>query len=806
MTERVLEAMRAAARGSAELERWVDAHQAEIDAALAAAAKQAFGEAIRAGNAGMALAAGRCATRFFLGLGDRHAALGMQIDIQSLLFMLASTVEEYEGVRDGCRQLLGLARQIAAEDLAARSELVAADACYFAAEAAHPRDRIVHLRASLEHLVGIMHGGVEHLRPAERDKLVSLLAGATSRARSQLWSDEHGLRALVRALAAAAERHIAPDFEYSLDPAQATKISLALAQLSLEHGAVAAADARLRALASRAEARGDQHAWLQASRMRLTLPDGAIAEAERVQLRDQMLVRGEAHRTSRRSRAGRLWNAQELDDLLGTARTEVVTAAAADAAAAFAAVEGCKSRSLLDQLQHLFAPFAEARSEAQSRAIEREVLLFARGEPSDVALSELRLASLLSIGGPGALVDDADRSRRAERLAAAEAAHAEAGAGFRGGAPVTPLARVQTALRPEELLVEYWIPYHASHPAMALWVLLVTRERVEVVEIPLEALGPGGMVGRLMRDGQAPVDASPLGDGVVHTRIAIRTGADDVARAGLRALHDVLVAPWLARVDPARSTRWIIVPHGMLHYVPFAALLDGAGVPLVERVAHTIAPSASVWHALQAPERPAVSSFFALANPYTGLTPLPGTEREVDAICGLLPGVACRVLKRREASEAAFRAEAAGKSLLHLATHGDFPEQDAMDFHRARLSRSGDQDGLLDAEEIRRLDLRAVRAAVLSICNGGLYRFGPGDEPYGLMPAFLAAGAENVVGSLWPIDDQVGAAFMTALYRDLVARGPAEAVRRTSRELRGQGAPIRDWAGIVCVGPGRPLA
>jgi CHAT domain-containing protein len=201
-----------------------------------------------------------------------------------------------------------------------------------------------------------------------------------------------------------------------------------------------------------------------------------------------------------------------------------------------------------------------------------------------------------------------------------------------------------------------------------------------------------------------------------------------------------------------------------------------------------------------------VSSFFALANPYTGLTPLPGTEREVDAISGLLPGVACRVLKRREASEAAFRAEAAGKSLLHLATHGDFPEQDAMDFHRARLSRSGDQDGLLDAEEIRRLDLRAVRAAVLSICNGGLYRFGPGDEPYGLMPAFLAAGAENVVGSLWPIDDQVGAAFMTALYRDLVARGPAEAVRRTSRELRGQGAPIRDWAGIVCVGPGRPLA
>jgi CHAT domain-containing protein len=94
----------------------------------------------------------------------------------------------------------------------------------------------------------------------------------------------------------------------------------------------------------------------------------------------------------------------------------------------------------------------------------------------------------------------------------------------------------------------------------------------------------------------------------------------------------------------------------------------------------------------------------------------------------------------------------------------------------------------------------------LNVCNGGLYRFGPGDEPYGMVPAALIAGAENVLGTLWAIDDRIGRSFMTRLYKELLEAGPAAALQAPAAEFREDGAHIREWAGFVNVGAGRPLA
>ena len=100
------------------------------------------------------------------------------------------------------------------------------------------------------------------------------------------------------------------------------------------------------------------------------------------------------------------------------------------------------------------------------------------------------------------------------------------------------------------------------------------------------------------------------------------------------------------------------------------------------------------------------------------------------------------------------------------------------------------------------MDLSAAELVVLSICDGGMYRFGPGDEPYGLLSALLAAGARNIVGPAWSIEDTQGRLLITEFYERLMAEGPAEALRRAVVSRMRAGVEIRDWAGFVLFGAG----
>jgi CHAT domain-containing protein len=140
-----------------------------------------------------------------------------------------------------------------------------------------------------------------------------------------------------------------------------------------------------------------------------------------------------------------------------------------------------------------------------------------------------------------------------------------------------------------------------------------------------------------------------------------------------------------------------------------------------------------------------------------------------------------------------------------MTTHGEFPEADAMDFHRLLLARTNLNDGRLDAEEARLLDLHETRLVTLEVCDAGLYRVGPGDEPYGLIPAFFAAGAENVLATLWPIEHEVSRHFVAAFYEQLLEAGPAEALRRASLSFIEDDAPLRHWSSFLLTGSGRPF-
>jgi CHAT domain-containing protein len=86
------------------------------------------------------------------------------------------------------------------------------------------------------------------------------------------------------------------------------------------------------------------------------------------------------------------------------------------------------------------------------------------------------------------------------------------------------------------------------------------------------------------------------------------------------------------------------------------------------------------------------------------------------------------------------------------------------------------------------------------VCNGGLVRFGPGDDLHSLIPACLSAGAANVLTTLWSVGDSMTALWMRTFYRPLAQPGPACASLSATSGMIANGAAIRDWAPFVLIG------
>jgi hypothetical protein len=564
------------------------------------------------------------------------------------------------------------------------------------------------------------------------------------------------------------------------------------------------ADERLRFAIEHAETEGDLLAWIGAvvARYERQRRHGVTAR-ELGEVRRTLAERADALRSGLRSRVGRFWAGQVVDRAFGPILRDLLSDHRADPTEVFRLVEATKARTLLDAMHGLYGePPEEARGGIAD--LERELLRFGEDENDGLVFDEMRLASELALGR-GEL---GNRPRNA--LRAVEDAYAAVGAGFAGVATPPELDRVVAALEPGELLVEYAIPYHPLHPVFQVAAIAVQTGGPELVPVvdPPEG-GEAGFVGRIQVDDHAPYDMSPLGDLMIGLRAAIQGGDDATAAPILRELYTMLVEPLVrAGVDPAAFERVTIVPHRVLHPLPWAALTAPDGRCLVDGAALAFAPSAAVWLSVRERARALSRTCLALANPalsYAGVDPLPAAENEVRELSDALAeqGVTSDVRPGVAASETALVEHAAGKGIVYFATHGAFPETDALDFHHLLLTRTRRHDGVVAADDVRRLDLSDAWLVVLSICDGGLYRFGPGDEPQGLMPAFLAAGAQNVVATLWEIDDDAGRDLMVQAAAHLVEQGPAEALRRAvSGDARSR--DVRDWAGFVVVGSGAP--
>jgi CHAT domain-containing protein len=113
---------------------------------------------------------------------------------------------------------------------------------------------------------------------------------------------------------------------------------------------------------------------------------------------------------------------------------------------------------------------------------------------------------------------------------------------------------------------------------------------------------------------------------------------------------------------------------------------------------------------------------------------------------------------------------------------------------------------LVTALELAGLNLWGTELVVLSACDTGRGEIRPGQGVYGLRRAFVTAGAETVVTSLWKVNDDTTRALMEAYYRHLLeGKGRGSAMHEAMRLVRQSGPHPHYWAPFIVVGRDGPL-
>ncbi|HEY3053072.1 MAG TPA: CHAT domain-containing tetratricopeptide repeat protein [Thermoanaerobaculia bacterium] len=357
------------------------------------------------------------------------------------------------------------------------------------------------------------------------------------------------------------------------------------------------------------------------------------------------------------------------------------------------------------------------------------------------------------------------------------------------------LSEVQTTLlAPDESLLSFYLGRNQS----VAWV--VARDHVATFVLP-----PAKEIERAVRAALEEL-RNPLAR----------------ERSALVALSRALSIDAIAQ--SARGQRLIIVPHGILYDVPFEALVDRGGHPLVERFAVSYAPSASSLAFLRSTpaKAPGPVTLLAVANPIVSgnqvaatrqvdlahmnlLEPVPHSADEVQQIARLF-GRSVRVLEGPHATGSELRRGLDQTRILHFATHGLIDETHP---ERSGLVLTADpprDDGLLQARDIYSLHLSAD-LVTLSACETALGQNVTGEGIIGLTRAFFFAGARSVVASLWDVEDASTSRLMQRFYANIRRGQPIDiALQQAKLDFIRSGGPTSApfyWASFVVSGNAR---
>ncbi len=277
----------------------------------------------------------------------------------------------------------------------------------------------------------------------------------------------------------------------------------------------------------------------------------------------------------------------------------------------------------------------------------------------------------------------------------------------------------------------------------------------------------------------------------------------------LHELYSLLIAP-VRDILPPRSGLLTIVPYGPLHSLPFHALYDGTRY-LIEDYQVNYLPAGGLLRAPAGAEHlakddsdPTFASATIRPPLVFGYSDRGYLQRAIEEAKTLAAKLDGRCYLEDEATIARLIEEAPGSPLIHLATHGN-SRLDAPNFSSVLLA-----SGRFNAIDAFDLNLQACELVTLSGCETGLALSSGGDEQLGLGRAFLAAGADSLVMSLWSVEDDSTSELMQGFYEHLLSgESKSEALRAAQCDLlnRTNSAYAHPffWAAFRLVGAVSPL-
>lgn len=321
--------------------------------------------------------------------------------------------------------------------------------------------------------------------------------------------------------------------------------------------------------------------------------------------------------------------------------------------------------------------------------------------------------------------------------------------------PLT-LKQVQELLDPGVTMLEYFV----VRGAVLLWV--VEKDRLRFVRIPIAR--------------------SELVAKVTSLRENIfQIGERERFTGRSKELYKLLIEPALPHV---RGKELLIIPHDVLHYLPYQALLSPQEKYLIQDYPIYYLSSASLMQFTREKRRASREGrerALVMGNPSLGdeAYNLRFAEREAKEVAAAYPK--STVYLQSDATKPRAISLSPDYDILHFAVHGELKEDDPLG-SGLLLARDGKEDGKLTAREIFSLVLKA-NTVVLSACETGLGKITSGDEIIGLTRAFIYAGTPSVITTLWKVNDRASYELMREFYSNLKSAKKSEALRQAQLKI-----------------------
>lgn len=472
----------------------------------------------------------------------------------------------------------------------------------------------------------------------------------------------------------------------------------------------------------------------------------------------------------------------------------------------FLMVEKAKARAFVESL-------IEVKGEVEDNVGGILVTL----ERGKTCLSSSGAGELLGVGGSvGRSGDFSKGAERADELARMPV-ESRSNNKIRGiiSGEVCSISRIQSMLLGEKsALLEYFVGENRT------LMFFITRCRAELYELPGRRILENSLRGYLKILYSPPF------------------GPFNGLRAANRIAKELIFPLWQGPRSEINSI--IVVPDGVLHYLPFETLRiadAGKEIYVIEKFKMTYCPSATSLFLIKQRPRPKrlgkdLLAFgvplFGSQNPKkrTGgkrpedvikgaylsegfsLPPLPFVKDEILVISRHFSTEKKDIFLGSRADEATLRRLALSEyKIIHFACHGFFDEKSPL---RSALvlssSEDKDEDGFLQAGEICDLQIKAA-LVVLSACQTGNGVLEKGEGLIGLTRSFLYSGADSVLSSIWSLRDRSVAGLMEDFYTWLAqGQDKAEALRLAKlRMLKSSHFHPYYWAGFVLSGDPAPV-